>query len=94
MKKKTNDYKSIRPDPVIKESEAERIRINSEIDIDREVFRKSANEKAILKAAKKGIILKKKCRPNKLQRLQAAIEKYGEDCELAKKYSQDILNKI
>lgn len=91
--KRKNDYKSIRPDPVIQESEGKRIRINSEIDIDREVFRKTANEKLILKAVKKGIVLKKKCRPGKEQRLRDAIAKHGYDCELAKKYSQDILNK-
>ena len=68
--KRKNDYKSIRPDPVIKEGEGKRkrIRINSDIDIDREVSKKTEQEKQRLKAEKKALktgINRKRIRPNK-----------------------------
>jgi len=76
--KRKNDYRNISADPVIKESEAERIRIYSEVDIDYAVFRKTDQEKLRLKhekAAVKSGIKRRRIRPNKAERYRLCLAK-------------------
>ena len=52
MKKKRRDYSKIRYDDIPEKIEPERIRINSHVIIDYKVFKKSPQERKMIKWAK------------------------------------------
>ena len=74
MRKRRNDYKSIDPDPKLERQPGERIRITGRIFIDYSVFKKTPEEKTLLKLGKSKAKEKKRSRPGREQRARLKLK--------------------